>query len=207
MEAQRCTILFQGLSVGRHEFRFEVGKALFDEFQSAEINDGKCEVRVTLDRTETRMSLEIRISGYVVVACDRCLEDCSVPIEFEGVLPVRFSDEPHDWDGEVLWLLPGENVIDLTQYVYESIVLSLPYQRVHPDGECDPDMLRRFRIVSSDEFDAMEGEAAEASSGAVRKGDGWDKLAALRDRMASEGAEGAEEAEVAEKGASEKAGK
>lgn len=182
VEAQSYSIVFQGLSTGRHEFRFEVGKALFEAFQSAEIKDGKCEVVVELERGESSLQLDIRITGHVVVACDRCLEDCSIPIDFEGRLPVRFSDEAREYDGEVIWLLPGENSIDLSQYIYESIVLSLPYQRVHPDGECDPDMLRRFRIVSEDEFASLEAKSAQPA----HTGDQWSKLAALRDRMAEE---------------------
>ena len=180
MEVQNYSIVFQGLATGRHEFRFEVDKTLFEEFHSEEIKDGKCEVRVDLERGESHMQLDIRITGHVIVPCDRCLEDCSIPVEFEGQLPVRFSDETHEYDGEVMWLLPGENSIDLSQYIYESIVLSLPYQRVHPEGECDPDMLRRFRIVSEAEFASIEGEAAHSE----HTGDQWSKLAALRDRMA-----------------------
>ena len=50
----------------------------------------------------------------------------------------------------------------LSQYIYESICLSLPYQRVHPVGSdgksgCDPDMLARFNIVSEEEFDRLTG--------------------------------------------------
>lgn len=185
VEAQSYSIVFQGLSTGRHEFRFEVGKALFEEFQSTEIKDGKCEVLVELEREESSLQLDIRISGHVVVACDRCLEDCSIPVHFEGRLPVRFSDEEHEYDGEVLWLLPGETSIDLSQYIYESIVLSLPYQRVHPEGECDPDMLRRFRIVSQDEFASLEAKSAQPA----QSGGQWSKLAELRDRMEREAAE------------------
>ena len=185
VEAQSYSIVFQGLSTGRHEFRFEVGKSLFEEFGSSEIKDGKCEVIVELERTETLMLLDIRIMGHVVVPCDRCLEDCNVPIHFEGRLEVRFSDEEHEYDGEVLWLFPGETTVDLSQYIYESIVLSLPYQRVHSEGECDPDMLRRFRIVSQDEFESLEADAGKATPA---RGE-WSKLAALRDRMAQESAE------------------
>lgn len=185
VEAQSYSIVFQGLSTGRHEFRFEVGKDLFEEFQSTEIKDGKCDVRVELERAEASLQLDVHIAGHVVVACDRCLEDCSIPVHFEGRLPVRFSDEEHEYDGEVLWLLPGETSIDLSQYIYESIVLSLPYQRVHPEGECDPDMLRRFRIVSQDEFASLEAQAEQPT----HTGEQWSKLAELRDRMEQEAAE------------------
>lgn len=193
--AQQYSIAFKGLKNGHHEFRFEVGKPLFEAFESPEIKDGACQVEVDMERSDTLMMLDIRIRGHVVVPCDRCLEDCRIPIDFEGQLPVRISEQPREYDGEELWLLPGEDEMDLAQYIYESIVLSLPYQRVHPDGECDPDMLRRFRIVSDEEFASIEAEAEAADTVQERAGE-WAKLAALRERMTreAEAAEGAGEA-------------
>lgn len=180
--AQSYSIAFKGLKNGHHEFRFEVGKSLFEAFESTEIKDGACEVAVDMERSDAMLLLDIRITGHVVVACDRCLEDCRIPIDFRSSLPVRFSEQEHEYDGEVLWLVPGEDEVDLAQYIYESIVLSLPYQRVHPDGECDPDMLGRFRIVSDEEFATIEARAEGANAG-LREGERA-KLAALRERMA-----------------------
>ena len=183
--AEGYSIAYRGLKNATHEFRFEVGKPLFEAFESSEIKDGRCVVEVTLERGETMLTADVRITGHVVAACDRCLEDCRIPIDFEGQLLVKFSDEPREYDGEVLWLLPGEDEVDLSQYIYESIVLSLPYQRVHPEGECDPEMLKRFRIVSDEEFSAIENRAEEH---AVPEGE-WAKLAALRERMEADEAE------------------
>ena len=42
--AQRYSITWKGLKNGRHDFRFEVDKALFEAFESTEIKDGRCEV-------------------------------------------------------------------------------------------------------------------------------------------------------------------
>ena len=98
---------------------------------------------------------------------------------------MKFSDPAGEYDGEVLWLLPGTDEVDLAQYIYESIVLSLPYQRVHPEGECDPAMLERFRIVTDEEFARIE--ARHGSDSAAPE---WAKLAELRERMRPDGAEG-----------------
>ena len=185
--AQRYSIAWKGLKNGRHDFRFEVDKALFEAFESTEIKDGRCEVSVGVDRSEKQLTLDVGITGHVVVECDRCLEDCRVPIDFEGQLVVKFSDEVHEYDGEVMWMLPGEDRVELAQYIYESIVLSLPYQRVHHEGECNPEMLERFRIVSDREFASIEA----AAEGAGERGGGeWAKLAALRERMEAECADG-----------------
>ena len=188
-ETQRYSIAFKGLKNGHHEYRFVVDRSLFEAFENTEIKDGACEVRVDLNREESQLVLDVSISGHVVVACDRCLEDCRIPIDFEGRLLVKFSDEVREYDGEVLWLLPGEELVDLTQYIYESIVLSLPYQRVHPEGQCNPEMMARFRIVSGEEFDALEAESEQQAPPAGE----WAKLAELKERMEREEAESSAE--------------
>ena len=159
--ARKYSIAWKGLSEGEHTFDFEAGDDLFRLFENTEIKGGHCDVKVNLLRAARQLRLEISIRGSVVVECDRCLGDCSVPMDYEGELLVKFSDEVREYDGDTLWLSPSEDFVDLTQYIYESIVLSLPYQRVHPDGECDPDMLGRFRIVSEQEFETIENETQQ----------------------------------------------
>lgn len=183
-EAKRYTIAYKGLKSGLHDFHFEVDGSLFKAFGSTEIKDGACGVTVVMERGEAMLTLDVTVDGSVVVECDRCLEDCRVPVHYEGQLLVKFSDEVREYDGEVMWLLPMEDEIDLTQYIYESIVLALPYQRVHPDGECNPEMLKRFRIVSDAEFGDIEARAEEEHNGGE-----WAKLAALKEQMEAEDAQ------------------
>jgi len=183
---QSYSIAYKGLKTGIHDFRFEVGKALFEAFESSDIKDGNCVAEVRMDRQETMLQLNVRIRGDVTVPCDRCLEDCHIPIDYDADLIVKFSDEVHDdFDGEVMWLLTGEDELNLAQYIYESVVLSLPYQRVHPEGECDPEMMRRFRIVSGEDFAAIEAAARQREPETIDDSD-RDKLARLKARMEAE---------------------
>lgn len=137
---KQYAIAWKGLKNGTYRFDFKVDNALFEAYGSTDIKDGDLSVGVTLERGESMLSLQTVIRGTVTVACDRCLEDCRLPVAFDGTLLVRFSDEVADYDGEVMWISPAEGEVSLAQYIYESIVLSLPYQRVHPEGECDADM-------------------------------------------------------------------
>ena len=115
------------------------------------------------------------------------LEDCRLPVAFDGTLLVRFSDEVADYDGEVMWISPAEGEVSLAQYIYESIVLSLPYQRVHPEGECDADMLHRFRIVSQEEFSQIEHDAeTRAEVSQPLDGDALAQLASLKEKLEGE---------------------
>ena len=133
------------------------------------------------------VTLSVQVSFPLRVACDRCLEDCRLPVAFDGTLLVRFSDEVADYDGEVMWISPAEGEVSLAQYIYESIVLSLPYQRVHPEGECDADMLHRFRIVSQEEFSQIEHDAeTRAEVSQPLDGDALAQLASLKEKLEGE---------------------
>lgn len=148
----RYSIDCSSLAEGAHTFDFKVDDSLFEAMGSNEIKGGDCDVHVEARKSESMMVLDIAISGKAVVECDRCLEDCDVPVDFEGQLTVRFSDTLHEYDGEQMWVARGGRV-SLAQYIYESIVISLPYRRVHADGQCNPDMLARFTVATEEPAD------------------------------------------------------
>lgn len=188
----KYSIAFKGLKTGRYHYDFQVDGEFFHAFEGSEIKDGDCRAEVDMHRAESMLTLDVKIRGAVTVECDRCLEDCSLPVDYSGELVVRFSDEIEEYDGEVMWINPGDGEVNLAQYIYESVELSLPYQRVHPDDEegrptCDPDMLGRFRIVSEEEFEAVE-RAAESSDmetieQKLSEGAGMEQLAELKRRL------------------------
>ena len=181
---KKYVIPYKGLGIGKHHFQFEVDDRFFEAFEISEVKRGCAHVDVDLTKNTTLLTLEVTIDGEVIVACDRCLEDCTIPIHYDGQLLVRFSETEAEYDGEVMWLSPAESEVNLAQYIYESICLSLPYQRVHPADEngkptCNPEMLARFRIVTPEEFDRIEQEASEHGE----PNPAFEKLKELKDKM------------------------
>ncbi|MFR9649618.1 MAG: DUF177 domain-containing protein [Rikenellaceae bacterium] len=191
----RYKIAYKALAVGSYQYDFEVDNALFermgkvtseasgDDADSGEILGGECKVSVGLMRNDTFLRCYVSIQGAVDVECDRCLEPCSVDIDFEDEFNVKFSDSEEllgEWDGDVMWLPTGEVELDLEQYIYESIILDLPYQRVHPEGECNPEMLARFGAISSQELDEMEQKIEQSEADADVRGLDSESLERLR---------------------------
>lgn len=188
----KYNIAFNGLSAGDHDFGFDVGDDLFEAFEGSEIKHGKAHADVVLHKASGVLTLSFRITGRVTVECDRCLEDCDLPVDYTGQLAVKFTDREleagEEYDGEVLWLNPQAGELNVAQYIYESIALSLPYQRVHPDGadgkpSCNPDMLARFGIITEEEFERM----AAGDQYSMEMGEGADKLLELKQKMEKEG--------------------
>ncbi len=180
-------IAYKALSEGEHLYNFAVDSNLFARFDSTEIIGGQCRVDVKLLRHESMLELNVDIQGEVIVACDRCLDDCPVEVDYIGDLIVKFSDETSDYDGDVMWLPTGESEVDLSQYIYESILLSLPYQRVHAEGECNPEMTARFRAITGEEEAQLEDRDEEAEKSHGLRNNDLAKLQALKEKMEQSG--------------------
>ncbi len=173
------SIDYKSLAVGSHKFSFAVDCDLFLAFENEDIRGGKFAVAVELQKSATMLLVDVNIEGEAIVECDRCLDDCAIAVDYSGRLTVKFSDEIAEYDGEVMWLSPSESELDLSQYIYESILLSLPYRRVHAEGECNPEMEARFRVATAEEIDRLEQQAMQGGVG----NDNMERLAALRAQM------------------------
>jgi uncharacterized metal-binding protein YceD (DUF177 family) len=162
------TIPYKSLPTGEHTSEFRIDASMFAEWSECGITDADATVVATLTKSAASMTLDLELNGTVTTPCDRCLEDCTLPVSYSGRVAVRVSEEEMENDDEVIWLNPGDDELDLEQYLRESIILSLPYQRVHPcdvhgNPLCNPAMLERFRIVTGEEFDRMT-EAEEVQT-------------------------------------------
>ncbi len=151
------SIVVNELSVGKHFFTFEIDDAFFGKFEEGEVKQGKLEATMALDRKSSFLQLDIHISGHVTVACDRCLDDLSVPVAFHGEPIVKFAtpgennEELLSDDEDMLWIDPVKNELDLTQYFYDSIMVSLPIQRIHAQGKCNKEMIEKLKAIQAAE--------------------------------------------------------
>lgn len=154
------SIHFKGLGVGKHSFNFEVDKRFFDEFQEGDIRQGKLLVDVNLTKQSQLLDLNISIKGYAEVVCDRCLEPFDLPISYKGVLFVKFGGEKVEDNDEIIVLTNDDNEINLAQYIYESISLSLPIQRYHGMNglkeKCNKEMIDKLKSHLSNKLKKEE---------------------------------------------------
>ncbi|MFI3277622.1 MAG: DUF177 domain-containing protein [Rikenellaceae bacterium] len=151
---------YKTLSLGEHSFNFKVGGELFELYGYPEILGAKLDAEIKMRNMGSSMDLDIEITGVVTVECDRCLDPLDIEIQYQTPLIVKLIDtteiDQEDSDGDIMWLARSEKSLDLTQYIYESVILSLPMQRVHPIEECNADMMDRFSIITQEEEDALE---------------------------------------------------
>lgn len=170
-------IHFKGLKAGEHEFRYELDKSFLEAVGDEELVDVEVVANVVMTKAAAMLTFEVELDGIAIVECDRCLDELEYPIETSDTLYVKFSEEEIEFDGEVMWLNPADEEINLAGYIYESLLLALPYQRVHESVEdCNPEMIGRFSIVSEEEFN----EIAEPKEQSMASGESGATLAALK---------------------------
>ncbi|MGC1205082.1 MAG: DUF177 domain-containing protein [Flavobacteriaceae bacterium] len=145
------TIPFVGLKIGKHNFEYNVKQTFFEYFEYEDFNDVNVKVDVVLEKKTTLLELHFKISGFVNVNCDLTNEPYNQTIENDFDLVVKFGDEYNDENVDILIIPHGTYEVNIQQYVYELIVLSVPIKRIHPgveDGTLDSEILNKLEELS-----------------------------------------------------------
>lgn len=144
MRKQHYKIPFTGLKLGVHDFSFKVTETFFESDDYLEIEKANCHINLTLEKQSTMLVLTFDISGLVTVPCDRCSYPTEVEVEGSYGLIAKFSEVELQNTEEIIYLPPSEYEIDIREFVYEFIQLSLPVKKMHPEGACNQDVIKNL---------------------------------------------------------------
>ena len=145
-----------GLALGTHDFRFDIKDDFFADMDYSEVKQGMVTVDLEVLREELMMTLNFHLEGKVLVPCDRCADEFYIPIQSEQVFYIKLGAEEVEESDDVVVVPAEEHAYDVRSLIYEYIILSIPMHRVHPEGECNPQVLA---MLSHDEEPAEEEEA------------------------------------------------
>lgn len=143
-QRSRYSIDLKSIQQDSYEERLLLDDAYFASPDMAEIRSGRVEAHIQMRKTAGLFDFHFHLCGEVLISCDRCLGDLTWPVNTTAHLVVKLGDHYEEESEEVLVLPITEAVLDFGWLLYEYIELSLPLQRMHPEDECDPEMLRRL---------------------------------------------------------------
>ena len=123
--AGKLLIPAQDLTPEPREYFWHLDGAFFEEMGSVEVLDAELDVLAKVS-DDASIEATVNVKGNVTVECDRCLERLNLPVEL--------SFELEDIEADAF--------VDMRQDVYDYVCTSLPMQRVHPEGECNPDAVK-----------------------------------------------------------------
>jgi len=175
-------IPFVGLKLGKHQFEYQINNSFFEIFDFSEYEKSNIKVNVVLEKKANLLEIDFKHKGTVQVPCDLTGEEFDLPIKGKIKLIVRFG-ETFNNDNEELLILPfGEFEVDLAQYIYEMIVLSVPSKRVHPgvkDGSLQSEALVKLKEMTAKKEVKEKNKEKKENQDQDNIDPRWDKLKQL----------------------------
>ncbi len=154
MNNSKIIISYKGLPNGFQDYCFKIGNDFFSELEYSLIEHGELLVNVKMEKRDKIFYIDINVEGKVEVQCDRCLDLFFIPINYEGKVIAGEEIEENDEDKEDrVSVNIARMEIDLTHYIYESIILSIPIQCIHPDDNkgdstCNKEMMKLLKTYT-----------------------------------------------------------
>jgi uncharacterized metal-binding protein YceD (DUF177 family) len=128
-------IAFVGLKPGIHEYSYEIRDKFFEAFQQQDFVNCNAQVKLTLNRKTGFMLLKFEMGGSLEVICDRCNNPLPLELWDEFSITVKMVDDPEQMneqedDPDVYYISRSDSHVDVANWIYEFINLSIPMQKV-----------------------------------------------------------------------------
>ena len=154
----------------------DIDNNFFALIDAPDVQKGKAQVTVNVTKKSGSFLLDFSINGYVIVNCDRCLDEMEQPIETTGSFSVRLGDDFGE-DGDTVIVPERDGYINVAWYIYEFVALAIPMKHVHAPGKCNRDMMDKLR-----KHTARDGDDETADeNGSVEIDPRWDALKDIMD--------------------------
>ena len=148
-------IAFVGLKPGIHELNYKVGEKFFAERGTEEFTNCEADIKLLLDKKNSFMLLKFEVIGKSDVTCDRCGNPLKIDLWDEFNMLVKLVDNPEEMnsqeeDPDVFYIPRTESHIDVGNWIYEFVLLSMPMQKMCPVEEiggpqCNNEVLEKLR--------------------------------------------------------------
>ena len=132
-------IAWQGLKPGPHTYVYDIDDRFMKEREAVgDITNWNARVSLIFDKHENFFMLHFDIDGKVTVPCDRCGDIFELRLwdEFDLIIKLAGGDDediPEEED-DIAFIPRSETVLDISGWIYEFLMLSVPLQHIHPDN-------------------------------------------------------------------------
>jgi uncharacterized metal-binding protein YceD (DUF177 family) len=165
-------IAFVGLKQGVHNFEYQVNEQFFIEKGAADVEKVDAKVELELEKNSTFLQLKFKTGGTALVNCDRCGNELNVDIWDEFTVLVKLTENAEEknieeTDPDIFYLNRTESHIDVSDWLYEFVLLSIPTQNQCADDAegnsgCNKEVLQKL--------EKMKNDAIEKDKASIWKG-------------------------------------
>ncbi len=173
MKLREYDIAIFNLSEKKHRYDFKISDSFFESFESELVEKGKADVLVNLEKSTRHIQMDFSISGSVELSCDRSLDTFDYPVSLEETIIFKYADTFEEIDENLINIPFDYQKINVAQYIYDFISLSIPMKRLHPRFEDTDEELTVFSTK-------REGEEEQQEEGSIDPR--WKELEKLIDK-------------------------
>lgn len=154
-ELKGFLISLPALGEGHYELELKADTGFFASRGNAEVTEADVTAYVDIDVRHEVYNIGITCQGRIFIPCDRCLEPMSLDIDEDYDVTVKYGEEYDETDDAII--IPDDEVeFDLSPLVADTVLLSIPLRHVHPEGECNSEMVKIMKNHSAEEHDSEE---------------------------------------------------
>ncbi|MDR1542965.1 MAG: DUF177 domain-containing protein [Prevotellaceae bacterium] len=145
----------KSLPKGKTIFELKLDNSFFAQYENVDINSGSFDAKITVDKRLSDIELTFELKGTVKTLCDRCLEEMSLPIEYEEKILAKFGKKFDDSE-EVIVIDEADGTFDVSWLLYEMVATAIPPQHSHNFEQCNEKMMEQYnKYIVSDENDCF----------------------------------------------------
>lgn len=175
---KKFTINYASLADGEHYYNYSVDNKFLTHFEAAPVQVATIAVQLLMIKFINSLELNFQIDGSVLIPCDVCNEEFDLTIDGTEKISVKIVQEiPVQKDElNIVYLEESMSSINISEMLYELIMLSIPMRTVHPNDEvgnstCDETILKYLSEGTIDSNDDKES---------TKNNPIWDELKKLK---------------------------
>ena len=139
----------KGLKDEETSLEFTLDDTYLEALDGADVKKGSLHVSVSIRKATGFFEFNFHTDGEIVIPCDRCLDDMTLPVDTDNCLIVKLGSVYSEED-DVIVVPENEGILDMTWFIYEFVALVIPIRHVHAPGKCNPAMTQALEELSSD---------------------------------------------------------
>jgi uncharacterized metal-binding protein YceD (DUF177 family) len=158
-------IEFNKLRMGPNEFSFVLDEKFLSDFEYSLFKEAKVEVTLLMNKAENLYDLKFNFIGIVSSICDTCADEIDIPINKDFEMLMKMSEISNYEDFEIVYVARTEIEFDLTQYLYESLLLAVPQRKncneLAKTKSCNPEVIKLLAQTEEGEVNSIDGESED----------------------------------------------
>ena len=139
----------KGLKDEKTSLEFTLDDTYLEALDGADVKKGSLHVSVSIRKATGFFEFNFHTDGEIVIPCDRCLDDMTLPVDTDNCLIVKLGSVYSEED-DVIVVPENEGILDMAWLIYEFVALVIPIRHVHAPGKCNPAMTQALEELSAD---------------------------------------------------------